>query len=303
MELSGGETGIAAAEAGPQKALPKTAAVRRPRDIRPWLILPAVVAVLVISLLPAAYALFVSLQPSPNGFQVLQADPGFWEAVRRTLVIASVALPVELLLGLGLAAIFAGRMPGKAVFVAMMALPALVAPVISGSAWRILMNNDYGPLNQLLGWVTGGAVVALWTKNSDLVYPAILIADVWQWTPFMFVLLLAGLGSVDRGQLEAAEINDAGPWRVFLRIVLPALWPAIAIAAFIRGLDLLRLFDVVWTLTRGGPDGQTQTLSVFAYERLLQGSDMSATAAMAFAVIVAFTLFATLVFVAAGRER
>jgi multiple sugar transport system permease protein len=280
-----------------------TAAVRKPRAIGPWLMLPAVVAVLVISLLPAADTLFIGLQPSPNGFQALQADPRFWEAVRRTLGIAAVALPVELLLGLGLAATFAGRMPGKSVFVALLVLPALVAPVISGSAWRILMNNDYGPFNQVLGWISGGAVVALWTTDPDLVYRAILIADIWQWTPFMFVLLLAGLTSVDRGQLEAAEVNDAGPWRVFLRITLPVVWPAIAIAVFIRGIDLLRLFDIVWTLTRGGPEGQTQTLSVFAYERLLQGSDTSATAAMAFAVIVAFTLVATLVFAAAGRER
>jgi multiple sugar transport system permease protein len=281
---------------------PRSAVVRKSRRSRPWLILPAVAAVLIVSLLPAAYTLFVSLQPSQNGFQALQADPSFWEAVRRTLLLAAVALPVELLLGLALAAIFAGRMPGKSVFVALMALPALLAPAISGSAWRILMDNDYGPFNQILGWITGHAVVALWTTDSELVLPSILIADIWQWTPFMFLLILAGLTGIDRGQREAAEMSDAGPWRFFLRIVLPAAWPAIAIAVFIRALGLLRLFDIVWTMTRGGPDGETETLSVFAYEQLLRRADPSATAAMAFAVIVTVTLVVMLVLVAAERR-
>lgn len=301
--LSAVETNVAVAEAGLPRTRLRSVAARPRRVVRLWLILPAVAAIIAVSVLPAAYALFVSLQPSPSGFQALQADPRFWEAIRRTLVLASVALPVELGLGLGLAAALAGRMPGRSVFVALLALPALVSPVIFGSAWRILMNNNYGPLNQVLGWITGHAVVALWTQESELVYPAILIADVWQWTPFMFVLILAGLTGIDRNLREVVEINDVGPWRYFLRIVLPALWPAIAIAVFVRALDLLRLFDVVWTLTRSGPDGQTQTLSVFAYEELLRGSDASATAAMAFAVIVAFTLVVTFVLVATRRER
>jgi multiple sugar transport system permease protein len=277
--------------------------VRKPRNIWGWLILPAVLAVLIVSLFPIAYTLFLSLQQAPNGFQALQADPGFWEAMRHTLIIAAVALPLELLLGLALACLFLGRMPGKAVLVSLIALPALVAPIIAGSTWRILLDNDYGPFNQILGWIVGGAVVALWTEDSDLVYPAILIADIWQWTPFMFVLLLAALTNVDRRQLESAEIDDAGPWRTLLRVVLPAIRPAIAIAVLIRGLDLLRLFDVIWALTRGGPEAKTQTLSVLVYERLAQASETSRTAAMAFALIVAVSLVATLFLSGMERDR
>jgi multiple sugar transport system permease protein len=219
------------------------------------------------------------------------------------LVLAAVALPVELLLGLALACLFLGRMPGKAIFVSLLAVPAFAAPIVAGSAWRILFDNDYGPVNQILGWVVGAAVVTLWTEDADFVYPAILIADVWQWTPFMFVLLSAALSNVDRGQLEAAAIDDAGSWRTLLSVVLPAIGPAVAIAVLIRGLDLLRLFDVVWALTRGGPEAQTETISVLAYNRLIDGSEPTGIAAMAFVAIAAVTLGGTLFLAGLERQR
>ena len=93
----------------------------------------------------------------------------------------------------------------------------------------------------------------LWTINPTCVYPAILVAEIWQWTPFMFLLLLAALSNVDKSQLEAAAIDGAGCWRTFCKIVLPAIWPVMAIAVLIRGLDLFRLFDIVWALTERRP--------------------------------------------------
>jgi multiple sugar transport system permease protein len=145
--------------------------------------------------------------------------------------------------------------------------------------------------------------MTLWTQNPDYAYATILVADIWQWTPFMFVLMLAALTNVDRGQMELAAINDAGPWRTLLRVVLPAIWPAIAIAVLIRGLDLLRLFDAVWTLTRGGPESGTETISVLAYERLIAGADAGSSAAMAFASLVVVSLAATLCLLRLGQAR
>jgi multiple sugar transport system permease protein len=298
--LSAGDTSIAA-EAGPPAVQPKAPAVRTLRDIRPWLILPAVAAVAIVSLFPIAYALFYSLQPTPSGFEAINADPRFWETLRRTLILASIALPVELLLGLALACVFIGRMPGRAIFVSVLALPALVAPVISGSAWRMLFDNDYGPVNYILSMLSGRAVMTLWTEDPEFAFRAILIADIWQWTPFMVVLMLAALMNVDRGQLDMAAIDDAGPWRTLLRVVLPAIWPAVAIAVVIRGLDLLRLFDVVWVLTRGGPDGNSETISFFAYDKLMQGMDIGATAAMAVGAVAGLSLVAALLLTYLGR--
>jgi ABC-type sugar transport system permease subunit len=131
----------------------------------------------------------------------------------------------------------------------------------------------------------------LWTIKPSLVYVAILIAEIWQWTPFMFLLLLAALSGVDKSQLEAASIDGAGYWRTFRKIVLPAIWPVMVVAILIRGLDLFRLFDVVWALTKGGPGTMTETLSVFTYVKGFQQFETSYTAAVALlrdAVIAVF---------------
>jgi multiple sugar transport system permease protein len=136
----------------------------------------------------------------------------------------------------------------------------------------------------------------MWQINRSLVYPAILLAEIWQWTPFMFLLLLAALATVDKSQLEAASIDGAGYWRTFFRIVLPAIWPVMAIAILIRGLDLFRLFDVVWALTRGGPGTMTETISIFTYVKGFQQFETSYTAAVALMIIVVLSivLFAAL---------
>ncbi len=300
-KLSVGGTNIAVADAGKASSTAKT--IARPRDLRPWLLLPAVVAVFAVAIAPLLYALLTALQATPNGFEELRADPSLWEAARRTLVLASVALPIELVLGLALAGVLAKPMPGRRLFVTLLALPALAAPVLSGVTWRLLFDNDYGPVNHILSGISGSAVMTLWTEDPSFAYRAVLIADIWQWTPFMALLTLAALANVSREQREAAAINDAGPWRTFFSIVLPALLPAIAVAVLIRGLDLLRLFDVVWVLTRGGPDATTETLSVFAYLGLVEGTGDAGLAALAFTTLLSVTVIAALFVVFLGRDR
>jgi multiple sugar transport system permease protein len=149
-----------------------------------------------------------------------------------------------------------------------------------------MFDNRFGPINQIIGWFAGEEVALLWTINPKLVYPAILVAEIWQWTPFMFLLLLAALAAVDRSQLEAASIDGAGYFRTFFKIVLPAIWPVMAVAILIRGLDLFRLFDIVWALTRGGPGTMTETISIFTYVKGFQQFDTSYTAAVALLIIV-----------------
>jgi multiple sugar transport system permease protein len=130
----------------------------------------------------------------------------------------------------------------------------------------------------------------LWTIQPELVYPTILVAEIWQWTPFMFLLLLAALANVDKSQLEAAAIDGAGYWQIFFRIILPSIWPVMAIALLIRLLDLFRLFDVVWTLTQGGPGTMTETISIFTYNQGFRQFETSYTAAVALVIVVALSL-------------
>jgi multiple sugar transport system permease protein len=262
---------------------------------------PSIVVLLLIGLFPSVYLLVVSFQnitmmESDTGFvglrnyALLFADTRLWQALLHTLVFIAIALPIELVLGLALAQLFLDPLPGRPVFVALLVLPVVVSPIVSGATWSLMFDNRFGPINQIIGWIAGRETPLLWTINPDLVYPAIIAAEVWQWTPFMFLLLLAALGNVDGSQLEAAAIDGAGYWRTFRRIVLPAIWPVMMIAILIRVLDLFRLFDIVWALTKGGPGTRTETISIFTYVKGFQQFEISYTAAVALLIIVLLSL-------------
>jgi len=153
-----------------------------------------------------------------------------------------------------------------------------------------MLDQRFGPINQIIAWFAGGDVRLLWTVETALVWPAILIAEVWQWTPFMFLLLLAALSNVDKEQLEAAQIDGASWWMTFRRIVLPAIMPVMFIAVLIRALDLFRVFDVIWTMTQGGPGTFTETISIYAYQMAFREFEISYSSAIAFLVIFLLTV-------------
>ncbi len=276
----------------------------RDRSFKLTLIAPSIFLLLLIGVFPLVYLLVVSFQgitmtnndPSFHGlrnFSALFQDTRLWESIWHTVVFTAIALPIELLLGLLMAQLFIEHLPGRQVFVALLVLPVVVSPIVAGATWSLMFDNRFGPINQVIGWIVGHETPLLWTINPQLVYPAILAAEVWQWTPFMFLLLLAALAAVDKAQLEAAAIDGAGWWRTFRRIVLPAIWPVMAVAILIRGLDLFRLFDIVWALTKGGPGTMTETLSIFTYVKGFQQFETSYTAAVALLVIVALTVLLT----------
>ena len=267
------------------------------RNFKYLLVTPAIFVLLLIGVFPLIYLLLVSFQGitmtetstdfiGTANYAQLFDDSRLWEALLHTVIFTAIALPVELLLGLFMAQLFLEKLPGRQVFIALLVLPVVVSPIVSGATWSLMFNHRFGPINQIVEWLTGNDSAILWTINPSLVYPAILAAEIWQWTPFMFLLLLAALANVDKSQLEAAAIDGASWWRTFFRIVLPAIWPVMAIAILIRGLDLFRLFDVVWALTKGGPGTMTETISIFTYVKGFQQFETSYTAAVALLVVV-----------------
>lgn len=267
------------------------------RGFRYSLVAPSIVILLLIGVFPLVYLLVVSFQgitmmetdTSFHGllnYRLLFSDARLWQSLLHTIVFTVVALPIELGLGLAMAQLFIDRLPGRQVFVALLVLPVVVSPIVAGATWSLMFDNRFGPVNEIIGWIAGKEMPLLWTVKPDLVYVAILVAEIWQWTPFMFLLLLAALSGVDRSQLEAAQIDGAGYWRTFFRIVLPAIWPVMAVAILIRGLDLFRLFDIVWALTKGGPGTMTETISIFTYVKGFQQFETSYTAAVALLIIV-----------------
>jgi multiple sugar transport system permease protein len=269
----------------------------RDRTFRLALVAPSIAILLLVGVFPLVYLIVVSFQnitmsDTDTSFQgllnyrLMFSDTRLWQSLLHTLIFIAVALPIELVLGLAMAQLFIERIPGRAVFIALLVLPVLVSPIVAGATWSLMFDNRFGPINQILGWFAGEPVALLWTIKPHLVYPAILIAEVWQWTPFMFLLLLAALSAVDKSQLEAAAIDGAGWWRTFRKIVLPAIWPVMAVAILIRALDLFRLFDIVWALTKGGPGTMTETVSMFAYVKGHQQFETSYVAAVSLMIIV-----------------
>ena len=285
------------ATASPSVSFSRRAGNLADKQFKYVLIWPAVLVLLLIRIFPIVYTAMVSVQNidmfgEDTTFQGLRhyarlfEDVRLWQAILHTLILTAVALPLELLLGLAMALLFLDRMPGRQVFIALLVLPTVISPIVAGAAWRLLFDNRFGPINQIIGWFAGEPVALLWLVNPNLVYPAIILCEVWQWTPFMFLILLAGLSNVDQSLIEAAEIDGAGWWRTFFRIVLPAIRPVLAIALLIRALDLIRLFDVVWALTQGGPGTMTETISIYAYVQGFQQFETSYTAAMTFVIIL-----------------
>lgn len=281
------------------------------RHFRWLLVAPATFVILLVGLFPFVYTLLVSFQnitmleedTSFQGFANyarLLSDQRFWEAIGHTLLFLGIALPVELGLGFLLALLFLEKMPGRQIFIALIVLPVVISPIVAGATWRLMLDNRFGPVNQILSWIVGEPVTILWINNPSFVYPAILVAEIWQWTPFMFLLLWAALNEVDRSQLESAELDGAGYLARLRHVVLPAIAPVVIIALLIRGLDLFRLFDVVWGLTRGGPGTMTETVSIYAYVVGFQQFETSYAAAMALVIIL---LLSVVVMTALDRVR
>jgi multiple sugar transport system permease protein len=268
------------------------------------IVAPAILVLLLVGLFPLVYSLVVSFQhltmtDSDTSFvglmnyRELFRDARLWASLWHTFIITAIALPLELLVGYLMAQLFLDALPGRQIYVALLVLPTIISPIVAGATWRLMFDVRFGPIGQIVSFFTGQPANLLWTVDPVLVYPAIIICEVWQWSPFMFLLLLAALSNVDPSQLEAAELDGASYFRVLRTIVLPAIAPVVAVACLIRGLDLVRIFDIIWALTEGGPGSMTETISLYTYIQGFSQFETSYTAAVSFLVIALLTLIVT----------
>jgi len=267
-----------------------------------WLVIaPSIVVLLMIGVYPLIHMGIVSFQQITmmeentswagfDNYADLFKDVRLWKSIGHTFIILAIALPIEFFIGLLMAQLFLERMPFKQVFIALLIIPTVISPIVAGSTWRLMFDNQYGPINQIISWFAGEPVVILWLARPEWVYPAILICEVWQWTPFMFLILLAALSNVDRSLIEAAEIDGASFWNIFYRIVLPVIKPVVVIALLIRALDLFRIFDIIWAMTKGGPGSVSESISIYAYMRAFLEFDTSYASAIAFLVIIMLSI-------------
>lgn len=259
-------------------------------------IAPAVLILLVLSIYPLVYAVKVSLTGADGGltfnnFTRLAHDHLFGVAAVQTVVLTGVALVIEFLLGLGLAVLIDSLARARSFFRAGLLVPMLLPPVVAAVAWRLIFNPQFGVLNGTLRQFGVNTASLLWTSGERSALPSVILADVWEWTPFLFLLLSAGLQAIPPEPLEAARIDGASAWQIFRDVTLPLLRPVILLALLLRAMDLARIFDQIFILTQGGPGTATETLSLYIYRTAFRFSSFGYAAAMSFALLAATLLF------------
>ena len=246
---------------------------RRAAAVPYLLLLPAVLALAAVSLYPALDGINASLHRFRYGldkgftgldnYAVVYADPVFWQAIATTAMFVVIVVAIETLLGLLLALLVARELYFAGPIRVMLILPMTIAPVVVGVIWRLLYASDIGivdPFFQALGM---GAPHVLAHPTSACL--GLVTVDVWEWTPLLFLIILAGLQSMPQDPIEAARVDGASRLQIFFHHTLPLLRPVLLVAVVLRTIDAVGTFDQIFVLTKGGPGTATQLISIYAY--------------------------------------
>ncbi|MDP1729780.1 MAG: sugar ABC transporter permease [Devosia sp.] len=296
--MSGVTEAPGAAEAGDD--------ARASRKLGLYLTLPAQLLVLFIAVFPLLMQLYISLTGwSPltgmgwwnawslwNSFQnyvELAVDNRWWSALLRTLLVMVVCVPAEFLLGLGLATLFMDNFYGKRAFYSILLMPMMVVPAVAGYMFFMLFQSG-GPVNDLLSTLSGQNIAIAWLSNPSLAMVAVMVADIWQWTPLMFLILLAGLVGVQEDQLKAATLLGANWRQRFVTIMLPRMKTIIIIALAIRTIENFKIFDTLYIMTGGGPGVATETISVYIYKLITNDLNWGYVAAIALVILLTLSV-------------
>jgi len=271
-----------------------------------WMALPTQLLLVFIVVFPLLMQLYISMTDwtplygqnwteawrSWNAFGnyvEVMSDGRFWSALWRTFLVIIVCVPAQFLLGLGLAILFVDNFPGKRVFYSVLLTPMMVVPAVAGYMFFMLFQSG-GPINGILSGLTGLNVTTAWLSDPTLALVAVMIADIWQWTPLMFLILLAGLIGVPEDQMKAATLLGASWWQRFRTIALPRIRTVIVIALVIRTVEIFKIFDNLYIMTGGGPGVSTETISVYIYKVTLQNLEWSYVATVALIILVSLSV-------------
>jgi len=255
-----------------------------------------------LSIYPLIYSITISLQTQSAGetswslanFTRLISDNFFLSAMAHTIVFAIGALTLEFLIGLCLALLLNSQIRGRGFFRATLLIPMMLPTVVVGVVWRLLLNPNFGAINGTLKYFGVNTESLTWTASPRLAMLSVIGVDVWQWTPFVFLVLLAGLQAIPDEPYEAALIDGSSRWQTFRYITLPLLKPAILIALLLRTMDLLRVFDQIFILTEGGPGFATETISLYIYRTAFRFFDFGYAAAMSFVLLALTNIISTI---------
>ena len=268
-----------------------------------WLA-PAVLYLLALTIYPLLYSVQVSFTTTTAGaggftaanFFRLLRDRLFFISLGQTAVYTAVALAAEFSLGLTLALMVDWGMRAGAALIkpvrALLLVPMLLPPVVVAVIWRLIYNPDFGVLNGSLKSLGVNTASLTWLAGENTALFSVILVDVWQWTPFMFLLLLAGLQALPVEPFEAARVDGASAWETFRLLTLPLLQPVILVALLLRTMDLTRVFDQIFILTQGGPGFATETASLFIYRTAFRFYDFGYAAVLSFVMLAFITMLA-----------
>jgi len=269
------------------------------RPLTRWvMVAPAFVLLLWMTAYPLGYAVYMSVHNWQLTFpgrpwigidnyrELILDDPRFVNAIERTAIIGFSALAIEFVVGFTLALFFWTAFRGTRWLATIVLVPMMISPVVVGFTARMGFTDSYGFVNQLIGLFIGHHPSIQWLADPTLATIVIVLADVWQWTPFVFLIMLAGLMSVSDELIEAARVDGARRLQVLRYIVLPSMRNIIIIALILRGLELVKLFDVVQLTTRAGPGIATETISSYIYQLGFKDFNLGYAAAASFVLLV-----------------
>lgn len=273
------------------------------------LVAPAVGVLAVVALYPVLAAVWLSLHrfilvfgerrfTGLENYAYLMGDARFWSALGNTAYFTAVAVTVELLLAVPLALLLNRAFPGRGLLRASVLVPWAIPTVVSARLWAWMFNPDYGLINRLLG----GAEIN-WLGAPGYALHAAILVDVWKTTPFVALLVLAGLQGIPEDLYKAARVDGASGWRQFRSITIPLLKPALLLAVLFRSLDAFRVFDAIYVLTEGGPANTTETLSIYAYKTLMRSGDFGYGSTLSVATFLGVVLLAVVWLRWLGREE
>lgn len=261
---------------------------------------PLVAVILVFVVLPIAGTIWTSLfqdvsyLPSKfvflSNYKRLVGDPDFWRSLRFTLLFMAVSVPIEMALGMVFALILNEKLPFRNALRAVVLIPWAVPTIVAARTWEMIYNYTYGLANYIAGVTHLAAAPINWLGTPASAFAALVVADVWKTTPFVAILLLAGLQTVPEETYEQAKVDGTRFHERFFRITLPILRPVVAVALIFRTIDAIRILDLIYVVTDGGPGGTTTSLSLYGYKYFNDGDFGYGSAIAVLVFVIAFML-------------
>lgn len=265
-------------------------------------LVPAIVLLLLLTVYPVINLLLMSVSSIEfshgeqhwafvglANLQRLTSDWLFATTLRNTLIFVAVSVVVELLLGFALAVIVSGVPRAKGLIRTLMILPILVPPVAIGSMWKLMYNFDFGIFNQIVEAI--GLQPVGWLSDSRFALGSVIAVDIWHWTPFVFLILFAGVEGLPRDVMEAARVDGASIWQTIAKVIIPIMRPALAIAFLFRSIFAFKVFDEIFLLTSGGPGTATDVVSLHLFKVFFEQNNLGYGALLSIVIILAIVAF------------